>query len=362
MSEAASDPPQVLEHEHARQDHRSGVDLVLAGVLGSGPVGRLEDAVAGDVVDVASGGDADPAHLGGQRVGQVVAVQVGGGDDVEVLGPGEHLLQGDVGDGVLDEQLAAGVPAAVVPPHRHVRELLPDELVAPVAEGPLGELLDVALVHQRDALAPPGQRVLDGGAHQALGAELRDGLDPDARVGPDLPSHLVAQERREAVRLGGAGLHLETGVHVLGVLPEDHHVDLLGVEHRRRDTGEPAHGAQAHVEVEDLAQGHVEGPDPAAHRRGERPLDADEVLAEGLDGLVGEPVPGLLEGLLPRQDLLPGDLPAVLGGGRVEDEARRGPDVDAGPVPLDERDDRLVGDLQDPLGGHGDALCHVQRA
>ena len=31
---------------------------------------------------------------------------------------------------------------------------------------------------------------------------------------------------------GGAGLDLEAGVDVLGVLAEDHHVDQLGVLHR----------------------------------------------------------------------------------------------------------------------------------
>jgi len=40
----------------------------------------LEHPVAGDVVDVAPGGDPDPADLGRQGVRQVVAVQVGGGD------------------------------------------------------------------------------------------------------------------------------------------------------------------------------------------------------------------------------------------------------------------------------------------
>ena len=42
--------------------------------------------------------------------------------------------------------------------------------VAPVAEGALGELHDVALVHQRQALALVGDGVLEGGSDQALGA------------------------------------------------------------------------------------------------------------------------------------------------------------------------------------------------
>ena len=77
-------PADVLEHEHAREQHRAGVHLVLPGVLRGRAVRRLEDAVAGDVVDVGPRGDADAADLGGQGVGEVVAVEVGGGDDVEV--------------------------------------------------------------------------------------------------------------------------------------------------------------------------------------------------------------------------------------------------------------------------------------
>ena len=148
--------------------------------------------------------------------------------------------------------------------------------------------------------------------------------------------------------LGGALLDLEAGVDVLGVLAEDHHVDLLGVLHRRRHALEPAHGPQADVEVEDLAQGDVERADAAADRRGERALDADEVLAEGVDRLVGQPVARLVERLLAGEHLLPRDRLAVLGRRRVEDQLGGGPDVDAGAVALDERDDGLVGDGEVP--------------
>ena len=108
---------------------------------------------------------------------------------------------------------------------------------------------------------------------------------------------------------------------------------------------EPAHRAQAHVQVEDLAQRDVERADAAADRRGERALDPDQVLLERLDGLVGQPVAGLVERLLAGEHLFPLDRLAVLLGRRVEHELRRGPDVDAGAVALDERDDRVVGDV-----------------
>ena len=66
----------------------------------------LEHRVAGQVVDVAARRDADAADLRRQRVRQIVAVQIHGRDHVELVGAGQHLLQGDVGDGVLDDDLA----------------------------------------------------------------------------------------------------------------------------------------------------------------------------------------------------------------------------------------------------------------
>ena len=64
----------MLEHERTGQQHRRRVDLVLAGIAGRGAVGGLEHAVTGDVVDVGARRDADPSHLGRQRIGDVVAV------------------------------------------------------------------------------------------------------------------------------------------------------------------------------------------------------------------------------------------------------------------------------------------------
>ena len=158
-------------------------------------------------------------------------------------------------------------------------------------------------------------------------------------------------------RLRRAFLDLEAGVDVLGVLPEDHHVDLLRVLHGRRHAGEPAHRAQAHVEVEELAQRDVEAADAAADRRGERALDADQVVLERLDGLVGQPVAGRVERLLAREHLFPLDRLAELRRGGVQHQLGGRPDVDAGAVTLDEGDDRLVGDVELTVGQR-DLLGH----
>ena len=324
-------------------------------------MGGLEDTVAGHVVDVPPGCDADAAHLGGQGIGEIVAVEVGGGQDVELLGARQDLLEGDVGDAVLDQQLVAGPASAVVPADGDVGELLADQFVAPVAERPLGELLDVPLVDDVHAGPIVGQGVIDGRPDQPLRGELRDRLDADAGAFADLPSHLVAQERRELGRLGGVGLDLEAGVDVLGVLTEDDHVDLLGVEHRGGYAGEPPHRAEADVEVEDLAEGHVEGADAAADRRGQRALDADQVGAERLDGLVGQPTPGLVECFLAREHFLPRHRLTVLGGRGVEHQLRRRPDVHAGAIPFDEGDDGYVGYVEGAIGPRCDQFGHGQQ-
>ena len=272
---------------------------------------------------------------------------------------------------------APGFPAGNAAPRAAVDllgavELLRD-LVAPVAEGALGELHDVALVHQRHVLAAELHGVADGAVDEALGAEAAERLQPDAdldadvavrradrlelrlplaggRLGaePDVPERLrklLLQEIEDLLRVGRPGGPLDARVDVLGVLAEDHHVDLLGMLHRRRHALEPAHRPQAHVQIQQLTKRDVERADAAADRRRQRTLDADVVLPEGVDGLVGQPGVELLEALFAGVDFLPRNLPLpaerFLDGG-VQHAHAGAPDVGTGAVAFDERDDRIV--------------------
>src|SRR5690606_7356291 len=172
------------------------------------------------------------------------------------------------------------------------------------------------------------------------------------------------------LRVGRARLELDAGVDVLGVLAEDHHVDVAGLLHRRGHALEPAHRAQADVQVEHLPQGHVERADAAADRRGQRALDAHQVVAAGLDGRLREPFAGLVEGLLAGQDFHPLELALAAIGllDRGVEHAHAGaPDVGTGAIALDEGDDRAVGDVESLRGlgdraaasGHGRGeVCH----
>ncbi len=272
-------------------------------------------------------------------------------------------MQRDVGDRILHQQLPGRrLAAAVVPAHGAPGVLALDQGVAPVAEPALGELHDVALVHQRDALALVQDGVVERGANEPLGPLPRNRLHADARRGREadvLHAHLVLQERDHLLRLGRFGGPLDAGVDVLRVLAEDHHVDLLGRLHGRRHALEVAHRAQADVEVQHLADGDVERPDAAADGRRQRPLDADEVGLERFQRLVGQPAVEQLLGLAARVHLGPGDLflaAEFLADRGVEHAHAGAPDVGACAVAFDERNDRAIGDFQVSVSADGDGF------
>ena len=348
---------------------------------------RLEHGVPGEVVDIAARGDADAADLRRQRIREIVAVEIERRNDVELLGTGQHLLQRDVGDGVLDDD-ASGLAGSV---HFRVGVLLTvgrlgalpllpgvgaggkltlGELIAPVAECAFGELLDIALVNQRQALAPVGDGVADRGTDETLRPFLRHRLDADAGAfrKADLGIRLgegLAEQLEKLPVVGAAGLEFDAGIDVLGVLTEDYHVDFFGMPDGRGHAPVPAHRAQAHKQVEHLTQRHVERADAATDRGGERSLDGHEILAAGGHRLLRQPGVEQLVGLLSRVDLHPVDAPLAavgLGHRGVHDAHAGAPDVGARAVTLDEWNDRVRrdqhfavadGDLR-ALGGRRD--------
>ena len=125
---------------------------------------------------------------------------------------------------------------------------------------------------------------------------------------------------------------------------------------------EPAHRAQADVEVEFLAQRDVERADAAADRRGQRALDRDDVVLEDRQRLLGQPDVRAVDlgRLLAGVDLHPVDLALAavgLGDRGVDDLDHHRRDVEAGAVALDVRDDRLVRNVEAKIRVDGDLLA-----
>ena len=174
----------MLEHEHRREDLGGRVRHVLAGVLGRGAVHGLEDRALG--ADVGARRDAETADETGREVGDDVAVEVRQHEHVPPLGVQHELHARRVHDVVLE--LDAGVL------------VLLGDLAGDLQEQAVGHLEDVGLVHRGDLLAAVGDGVVEGVAHDALGAGDRDRLERDARVGADDAGAVVGGELDE---LGG---------------------------------------------------------------------------------------------------------------------------------------------------------------
>ena len=227
----------------------------------------------------------------------------------------------------------------------------------------LGELLDVALVDERHGLAVVVDRVVERGLDEALRALEGDRLDADRRrLGEAdlLDAHLAEEERLHLLDLGRAVHPLDASVDVLRVLAEDHHVRQLRTLHRGRHALEPAHGAEADVEVERLAHLDVDRTDAAADGGRERPLDADEVLAARVQRRLREPLARRVERLLAGEDFLPLDLALTAVGlldRGVPDDHRGLRDVGARAVAFNERNNRILGNAQLPAL-HGDLFAH----
>src|SRR5262249_62142967 len=92
--------PEVVEQHAGREDGGQRVGDALAGDVGGGAVDRFEHAGVGPLrVDVGAGGHAHAAGDDGAQVGEDVAEEVAGDDDVEDL-----RLADEVHGGGVDEE------------------------------------------------------------------------------------------------------------------------------------------------------------------------------------------------------------------------------------------------------------------
>src|SRR5262249_44233366 len=125
--------------------------------------------------------------------------------------------------------------------------------------------------------------------------------------------------------------------------------------------GEVAHGAQADVQVQLLAQGHVQGTDAAANRGRERAFDGDHVILQYLQGLFRQPHVGAVDlgRFFAGIDFHPADLALAAVGFRdcrVHHFDHHRADVHARAVTLDVGNDRGIWYIQREIGVDGNLL------
>src|SRR5688572_29419401 len=307
---------------------------------------------------------------------------------MEIFGPGEHLLQRNIGNRVFDNDFSglhgsflfvirrwfAFFLFGAFPLRPGVNLVAEDSFrrgVTPVAERAFGVLHDVPLMHQRDALSLVAQGVFNRRFYETNRANIRDGLDPKA----DLDRHVanvvvwrsqlhvtghrllsaeadfckvlrkfLCEKIEHLLRFGRSADIFDARVNIFRVFAEDNHVDLFRMFHRRGNAREVLDGAKANIEVEHLSEGDVQGTNAATDRSGEGTFDSDEIFLEGLDRVVWQPVVEFVLGGFAREHFEPGDLAFAAVGlfhRCVENALARRPDIRSGAVTADERNDRV---------------------
>ena len=357
----------MTQHHLGRENQRARVDLVLAGILRRGTVGRFEHRHG--VGQVGARRDADTAHFRGQGVRQIVAVEVKRSDHIVLGRAQQDLLEHGVGDGVLDHNVLAGFRVLELHPRAAIEqgraELFRRYLVGPFLEGTFGELHDVAFVHDGQRVAVIVDHVLQGLARQALGAFAGYRLDADAAVFVETDlgdAHFFFKELDDLGGFRRTGLPLDASVDVFGVLAEDGHVDVARLFHRARHAFEPTHRAQADVQVELLTQGHVQRADTATDRSGQRAFDGDHVILDRVEGFLGQPGVLIINlgGFFPGVDFHPGDLALAAVGlfnSSIDNLDHHRTDVDTNTVTFDEGNDRVIRNIERMVCIDGDFVA-----
>ena len=336
-------PAQVLEHHGRGEDQGGRVRDVAADDVGRDAVGGLENGMARLEVDVAARGHAHAAHLRGEHVGDVVAVEVGRDDDAVLLRMQDGVLQERIAGDAGEQQAAGGQIGAI---------LALGHVIGPVHEGALRVFHDIPVVHQGDAAPVVAQRIVDGAADDALGTLLGHRLHAEGgslREADLLLLHFLQEELAELDALLGPERPFDTGIHVLGALAEHAQVNPLGILHRRSHAVEIAERTLAGVQVQGLAQHDAQRTHPPPGRRIEGALQAHEILLERSHGLVGEVRAALLEGLLSGRHLQPLDAAVAIVGllhGGIHHRLGHRHNLLADTVSRDKRDGNVIRDLQ----------------
>ncbi|MCY1174545.1 hypothetical protein D9M73_147510 [compost metagenome] len=220
-------------------------------------------------------------------------------------------------------------------------------------------------MHDGQRIAIVVDHILQGLARQTLGALQRNRLDTDTAVlvETDLgDAHFFFKKLDDLGGFRRTGLPLDAGVDVFGVLAEDGHVDITRFLDRARHAFEPAHRAQADVQVELLTQGHVQGTDAATDRGGQRALDGNHVILDRVQGFLRQP--GVLivnlSRFLPGVHFHPGNLAFATVGllnSSIDNLDHDRADVDTNAVAFDEGDDRVIRNIERMVCIDGDFVA-----
>ena len=124
--------------------------------------------------NVGAGSDTDSAYLCGQCVRNVISVQIQGRQYTEFCRAQEDFLKKGVGQHIFDHYFFPGFGISEFAPWAFADDFGPEfpfgQRISPVAEAAFRKLHDIAFVNQSHGWAFVVDGILNGFAHQSLGA------------------------------------------------------------------------------------------------------------------------------------------------------------------------------------------------
>ena len=215
------------------------------------------------------------------------------------------------------------------------------------------------------ALAVVGNGVFDRGADQPFAAFFRYRFDPDGagfREADLAHTHFVLQEVNDLLRFRAAGTPFDPRIDVFRIFPEHHHIGLFRMFYGGGHAGEITDRAQAHIKIQLLTQGHVQGAEPFADGGGQRAFDGDPVFPDRIHRFLGQPGAFAVNsvGFFPGVNFHPLDLALAAvcffhcG---VPDHHGSPGDVRTCAVAFDVSDDRVIRHVQFAVCTHGDLFA-----
>src|SRR5579884_804404 len=112
-----------------------------------------------------------------------------------------------------------------------VTELVARHFIAPLTKCAFSKFLNIAFMHQRHRAPLVLDGMLNGHAHQSLGARNRNRFDANAGIITDsllgIGQHCVVQEIKQLLYFRRTLFPFDSSINILSIFAEDHYIKLF---------------------------------------------------------------------------------------------------------------------------------------
>ena len=102
-------------------------------------------------------------------------------------------------------------------------------------------------------------------------------------------SHFIMQKTIKLLSFRRTCFPFYTCINIFRIFAENMHIHLLRFFYRGYHSAEPTYGAQTHIQIQRLAQSHIQGTDTTSYRSSQRTFYAHTIFLESLHRLIRQP-------------------------------------------------------------------------